>query len=85
MHKLAMASKEINERLAEREFSSATQVCYRYFLNHLCDVFIENSKTILEDASAEQKEGIKQTLYTALEGGLLLLHPFMPFLTEELF
>ena len=85
MHKLAMASKEINEYLTVKEFSLATQVGYKYFWNHLCDVFIENSKTILENGSAEQKEGTKQTLYTALEGGLLLLHPFMPFLTEELF
>jgi valyl-tRNA synthetase len=85
MHKLAMASKEINEHLTARDFSLATQVGYRYFLNNLCDVFIENSKAILEGGSAEQKESTKQTLYTALESGLLLLHPFMPFLTEELF
>jgi len=85
LHKLATASKEINEHLTAREFSLAAQVGYKYFLNNLCDVFIENSKAILEEGSAEQKEATKQTLYTALEGGLLLLHPFMPFLTEELF
>ncbi|RMZ67579.1 hypothetical protein GMOD_00001526 [Pyrenophora seminiperda CCB06] len=85
LHKLAMASKEINEHLTAREFSLATQVGYKYFLNNLCDVFIENSKAILESGSAAQKESTKQTLYTALEAGLLLLHPFMPFLTEELF
>ncbi|KAH7123561.1 valyl-tRNA synthetase-like protein [Dendryphion nanum] len=84
LHKLATASKEINERLKARDFSLATQVGYKYFLNHLCDVFIENSKAILEEGSAEEKESTKQTLYTALEGGLLFLHPFMPFLTEEL-
>jgi valyl-tRNA synthetase len=85
LHKLAVASREMNKHLTARDFSLATQVGYKYFLNDLCDVFIENSKAILEDGTAEQKEGTKQTLYTALEGGLLLLHPFMPFLTEELF
>ncbi|KAF2008698.1 valyl-tRNA synthetase [Aaosphaeria arxii CBS 175.79] len=85
LHKLAKASKDMSEHLASRDFSLATQVGYKYFLNNLCDVFIENSKAILDDSSAEHKEGTKQTLYTALEGGLLLLHPFMPFLTEELF
>jgi valyl-tRNA synthetase len=85
LHKLATASKEINEHLTARDFSLATQISYKYFLNHLCDVFIENSKAILEGGSAEQRESTKQTLYTALESGLLLLHPFMPFLTEELF
>lgn len=85
LHKLARASKEINAHLTAKDFSLATQVGYKYCLNNLCDVFIENTKVILEDGSTEQKEGTKQTLYTALEGGLLLLHPFMPFLTEELF
>lgn len=85
LHKLANASKDINHHLSQREFSLATQVGYKYFLNNLCDVFIENSKAILEAGSDEEKESTKQTLYTALEGGLLLLHPFMPFLTEELF
>ena len=31
-----------------------------------------------------EQESAKQTLYTALEGGLTMIHPFMPFLTEEL-
>ncbi|KAF1997617.1 valyl-tRNA synthetase-like protein [Amniculicola lignicola CBS 123094] len=84
LHKLAIASKLINERLKQREFSNATQVAYKYFYNFLCDVYIENSKAIFEDGTEEEKESAKQTLYTAIEGGLLMIHPFMPFLTEEL-
>jgi valyl-tRNA synthetase len=50
----------------------------------LCDTYIENSKAIFDEGSEEQKESAKQTLYTAIEGGLTMIHPFMPFLTEEL-
>lgn len=44
----------------------------------------ENSKAILQDGSDENKASITDTLYTAVEGGLTLIHPFMPFLSEEL-
>jgi valyl-tRNA synthetase len=50
----------------------------------LCDTYIENSKAIFDEGSEEEKESAKQTLYTAIEGGLTMIHPFMPFLTEEL-
>lgn len=50
----------------------------------MCDTYIENSKAIFDEGSEEQKESAKQTLYTAIEGGLTMIHPFMPFLTEEL-
>jgi len=85
LHKLSTSAKKINEHLEKREFSLSTQVAYKYFYEFLCDTYIENSKAIFDEGSAEEKESAKQTLYTAIEGGLLMIHPFMPFLTEELF
>ena len=38
----------------------------------------------MREGTPEQKKSAQDTLYTALEGGLKLLHPFMPFVTEEL-
>jgi len=38
----------------------------------------------MRDGTPEQKKSAQDTLYTALEGGLKLLHPYMPFVTEEL-
>jgi valyl-tRNA synthetase len=84
LHKLSIASKKINEHLEKREFSLSTQVAYKYFYEFLCDTYIENSKAIFDEGSAEEKESAAQTLYTAIESGLLMIHPFMPFLTEEL-
>ena len=84
LHKLTMASQEINAALTDREFSHAAGIAYAYWYNHLCDVYIENSKAILTSGSPEEQESALQTLYTVLERGLTMIHPFMPFLTEEL-
>ena len=84
LHKLTITSHEINEALTEREFSNAATIVYQYWYNHLCDVYIENSKSILQSGSPEEQDSALQTLYTALERGLTMIHPMMPFLTEEL-
>lgn len=84
LDKLNTASKEVNEALENREFSRSTQVIYSYIYDHLCDVFIENSKAIIQNGTPEQIESATNTLYTAIEGGLLLISPYMPFLSEEL-
>ena len=52
--------------------------------SYLCDVYIENSKSIIQDGTEEERNSAIQTLYTALDAALRLIHPFMPFLSEEL-
>lgn len=84
LHKLTTAVSEINTALAAREFAAATSASYQYWYTNLCDVYIENSKSIIQDGTPEEQHSAQQTLYTALEGGLTMIHPFMPFLTEEL-
>jgi len=84
LHKFTVAAKEINQALTDREFSQATSIAYQYWYSHLCDVYIENSKSIIQDGTPEEQRSAKDTLYTALEGGLTMIHPFMPFLTEEM-
>lgn len=84
LHKFTTAASEINAALAAREFSTSTKIAYEYWYSHLCDVYIENSKSIIQDGTPAEQESAKQTLYTALEGGLTMIHPFMPFISEEL-
>ncbi|KAF3931507.1 hypothetical protein ABW19_dt0205566 [Dactylella cylindrospora] len=84
LHKLNTAAKVVNENLQSRDFFRATEAVYQYWYSQLCDVYIENSKTLIQDGSPEVQESAKQTLYTAIEGALLLIHPFMPFISEEL-
>jgi valyl-tRNA synthetase len=53
-------------------------------LSSRCDVFIENSKALIQEGSEAQINSALQTLYSALEGALVLSHSFLPFISEEL-
>lgn len=84
LHKFNTAAADIHTAFTQREFSQATSITYQYWYNQLCDVYIENSKAIIQSGTPSEQESAKQTLYTALEGALTMIHPFMPFITEEL-
>ena len=84
LHKMNQCAKAVNASLTAREFSQATQALHNYWLYELCDVYIENSKTIIREGTAEEAKSAIDTLYTTLESALTMIHPFMPFLTEEL-
>ncbi|KAJ7230406.1 tRNA synthetases class I-domain-containing protein [Mycena pura] len=84
-HKLNIAAAEVNTYLAERNFMAATTALHNFWLYELCDVYIEVMKPMTDEASPmATRKSAQQTLYTCLDHGLRLLHPFMPFLTEEL-
>lgn len=85
LHKLNIAAREINTQLGERNFMMTTTAAYNFWLYELCDVYIEAMKPMTDEkASIETRKSAQQTLYTCLDYGLKLLHPFMPFVTEEL-
>ncbi|KAK2459849.1 hypothetical protein APHAL10511_008170 [Amanita phalloides] len=85
LHKLNIAATEMNQFLNERNFMMATTSAYNFWLYELCDVYIEAMKPMTdESAPLSVKRSAQQTLYTCLDHGLRLLHPFMPFVTEEL-
>jgi len=84
LHRMNVAAKETNEALGAREFSKSTQITNQFFYDELCDVFIENSKALLTDGDDQAKDSVLQTLVTCLDVSLRLLHPFLPFVTEEL-
>ena len=83
LSRLNTTSKEINTLLQEMSFMAATNSVYSFWLYDLCDVYIEVSKYLIE--SENTSKSAKNTLYICLEQGLKLLHPMMPFVTEELY
>ncbi|KAG2218972.1 hypothetical protein INT45_008396 [Circinella minor] len=88
LSKLNIAARDTNKALAERNFMGATSAVHQFWLYDLCDVYIEIIKPICDstdESMAKQKRAAQDTLYTCLEGGLKLMHPFMPFVTEELY
>lgn len=84
LHKMNSAARDLNIAIADREFQKSTTIVYKYWYAELCDVYIENSKAIIRDGTEEERQSALQTLYTALESALTLIHPFMPYITEEM-
>ncbi|OZJ06264.1 hypothetical protein BZG36_00795 [Bifiguratus adelaidae] len=90
LSRLNAAAVEVNKHLEEMNFMAATTDLYSFWIYELCDVYIELIKPICDAdttndvAAAEQKRIAQETLYTCIESALKLLHPFMPFVTEEL-
>ena len=84
--RLQQAEKAVAEAIAQFRFDLATQAVYEFFWNEYCDWYLELSKPVLNDAkaTAAQKKGTRRTLIRVLEASLRLMHPMMPFITEEI-
>ena len=83
LHKLTHTAKNIIAAFDGREFGEAAQIIYSFWYD-LCDVYIENSKFLIQDGTPQQKKSAQDTLYTCVDGALRMIHPFMPFVTEEM-
>ncbi|CAN8271382.1 unnamed protein product [Cochlearia groenlandica] len=82
---LNKAVSKIVDSLNAFELSDAANTVYYWWRDQFCDVFIEAVKPFLSaDADHPFKTHAQDTLWICLETGLRLLHPFMPFVTEEL-
>ncbi|MBL9187291.1 MAG: valine--tRNA ligase [Opitutaceae bacterium] len=82
LDRMLAATREVNRCFYEFEFSAAVQVLYGFFWNDFCDWYVEVSKSKLQDPATKANCLAIQDL--VLRQTLLLLHPFMPFITEEL-
>ncbi len=86
MSKLQETKTEVAHAVANYRFDHASQALYEFIWNEYCDWYLELSKPVLWDESASEaaKRGTRQTLIRVLEECLRLLHPFMPYITEEI-
>ena len=84
--KVQETAAEVARAFGNYRFDLASQALYEFIWNEYCDWYLELSKPILwdEDSSLEAKRGTRQTLIRVLEIWLRLLHPLMPFITEEI-
>jgi valyl-tRNA synthetase len=84
--RLQRAEEEVGKALDSHRFDHAAQAIYEFIWNEYCDWYLELSKPVLWDANATAaaKKGTRRTLIRVLETTLRLLHPFMPFITEEI-
>ena len=85
IQKLEALKGEITNHIENFEFHLAAEKLYHYIWHELADKIVENEKNNLRDGTAEQKSESYLLLRTLLELSLKLLHPFMPFVTEEIY
>jgi valyl-tRNA synthetase len=82
--RLAITIETVNEALKNYRFHEAAQSVYQFFWGDFCDWYIEWVKPELQSADRERATVAWKNLFAAFDDALRLLHPFMPFLTEEL-
>lgn len=74
----------VTEQFEKFEFGEAGRALYNFIWDDYCDWYIEMSKEILTEGSEEQKLSTRSILTYVLDQSLRLLHPIMPFVTEEI-
>jgi valyl-tRNA synthetase len=82
--RLAATIESVNDALANYRFHEAAHGVYDFFWGDFCDWYIEWVKPELQSADRERAVVAWKNLFAAFDAALRLLHPFMPFLTEEL-
>ncbi|MEI0524631.1 valine--tRNA ligase [Brachyspira murdochii] len=83
LSRLQKAIDDTTKKLKEYRFDEASQTIYKFYWNEFCDWYIEISKFDLKDESKKEKT-IAVLLYV-LEESMAMIHPFMPFITEEIY
>ena len=84
LHRLNEAARETNKALAEYRFNEAAMGLYQFTWSEFCDWYVELSKKDLYGGDPQRKTTVRYVLWYTLEHLLRLLHPFMPFITEEI-
>jgi valyl-tRNA synthetase len=82
--RLGAAVEDASRGIEEFRLDGAAHALYHFFWDELCDWFLEATKPVFSGESESDKAETRRTLAHAVETALRALHPFMPFITEEL-
>lgn len=90
LSRLSICALKSNQAFEKYEFANATSATYGFFLYELCDVYLELLKPRFygeaTDASVtEDRKIAREVLYVCLDWSMRLMHPLLPYLTEELY
>ncbi len=86
MSRLQETSASVEKAISQYRLDLASQAVYEFIWNEYCDWYLELSKPVLynDDADPALKRGTRRTLIQVMEATLRLLHPFMPFISEDI-
>ena len=82
--KLQTTAQDAAKNFAEYRLDNLTNTVYDFAWNEFCAWYLEVAKVQLQTGTQEQKTATRSTLIRTLDGVLRLVHPIMPFMTEEL-
>jgi len=81
--RMGQVSRDVSSALEDYRFNDAAGSCYQFVWHEFCDWYLEMAKLGLYNDDERVKENTKAVLAAVLKAVLKLLHPFMPFVTEE--
>ncbi|HJQ40473.1 MAG TPA: valine--tRNA ligase [Thermoanaerobaculia bacterium] len=86
LSRLNDVTKEVNKQLSGFRYDEASSALYQFFWHEFCDWYIEMAKPVLlgKHGSENDRRLAKRVLLEVLDRSLRLLHPFMPFVTDEI-
>ncbi|MFQ3550035.1 MAG: class I tRNA ligase family protein [Armatimonadota bacterium] len=82
LSRLQKLSEAVNKGFSNYDMDDSARAIYEFIWNEYCDWYLEMAKSTLQDET--RKENVQCVLYTVLESTLKILHPIMPFITEEI-
>ncbi len=82
--RLGQVTEEITQAIEDFHFNDAANLCYHFIWHEFCDWYLEMAKQGLYGKDRDVKESTKAVAQEVLMGAVKLLHPFMPFVTEEI-
>lgn len=83
--RLGQVEEEVQDALENFRFSDATTALYQFVWNDFCDWYLEYTKPILYGDSTPEKKATQMVLAVTLNRIMKLMHPFVPFITEEIY
>jgi len=84
LSKLSATIKNVKKAMDAYQFGQASSILYDFVYDDFCSSYLEMSKISLAK-EGEQKEVIKDVLYTVIRAIILMIHPYAPFITEEMY
>ena len=84
LSRLNQTIQSVTSELEAYRFDRAANALYQFIWHEYCDWYLELIKPTLQNSASPEGPGTRQTLIETLETTMRLLHPFMPFLTEEI-
>ena len=83
--KLSQLIQSTNKDFEEYKFGTMVNNLYDFWKKDLADVYLEAMKPVMKSENVEKKTAALNSLYIVLDSALKMLHPTMPYITEELF